>query len=154
MLQELTQQVEQLIMPCIAEAGAELVELNIKRRGRTYVVEILADKEAGGITIAECAGINREIFKKCDQSRILGEDFEIAVASPGLDRPLKTTRDFVRNMGRDIRVHLRTPCQERWEYMGTLKEVKNNEVVVETPQGLIELPINQIQKAVQILEID
>ncbi|MBI5416213.1 MAG: hypothetical protein HZA29_05300 [Candidatus Omnitrophica bacterium] len=150
----LTQQLEQLIMPCILNAGAELVELNLKRRGNTYIVEILADKKAGGITISECSAINKEIFQICDQSGLVGEDFEVDVSSPGLDRPLKTPGDFTRVIGRDIRFHLRVPVNGRLECSGTLREVREGQVIADTPQGLMELPIGQIQKAVQIIEIE
>lgn len=136
-------------MPCIIEAGAELVELTLKRRGRIYISEVLVDKESGGITLGECSIINRQIFHKLEESPILGEDFELEVASPGLDRPLKTSKDFARVCGRPIRVHLRTPVAQRLEYSGILKNVQENQITVDAPQGQIELSIENIQKAVQ-----
>ena len=117
--------------------------------GGTKVVEVLVDKEFGGITVSECSAINREIFRQCDEAQILGEDFQVEVSSPGLDRPLQTPKDFSRKMGQLIRVHLRAPVKDRLEYSGTIKEVKDDQVIVDTPQGLMELAINNIQKAVQ-----
>ena len=149
MSEELTRQLHELIMPSIARAGVDLVELTLKRRGRTQVVEVLVDKDAGGITIGECSAINREIFRQCDGTQLLGEDFQVEVSSPGLDRPLRSPKDFSRKTGRLIRVHLRTPVKERLEYSGTIEAVKDNRVVVDTPQGLMELAIDNIQKAVQ-----
>lgn len=149
MSEELTRQLHELIMPSIVRAGADLVELTLKRRGKTQVVEALVDKDAGGITIGECSAINREIFRQCDEARILGEDFQVEVSSPGLDRPLRTAKDFSRKMGQSIRVHLRAPVKERLEYSGTIEAVKDNRVVVGTPQGLMELAMDNIQKAVQ-----
>lgn len=145
----LTRQLHELIMPSILRAGAELVELTLKCRGRTQILEVLVDKESGGITIGECSAINREIFKQCDQTQILGEDFEVEVSSPGLDRPLRTPKDFSRKMGQLIQIHLRAPVNARLEYSGTIKDVKDSRVVVDTPQGLLELSIDNIQKAVQ-----
>ncbi|MBI5149296.1 MAG: hypothetical protein HZA28_00795 [Candidatus Omnitrophica bacterium] len=141
-------------MPCILKAGAELIEFNLKRRGRTYIVEVLADKENGGITISECSAINKGIFYACEQSGVMGEDFEVDVSSPGLDRPLKTPKDFKRVIGRNIRFHLGVPVNGRQEYSGTLRDVREDQVIADTAQGLMELPISQIQKAVQIIEIE
>ena len=149
MSEELTRDPHELIMPGIVRAGADLVELTLKRRGRTQIVEVLVDKDSGGITVSECSAINREIFKQCEQAQILGDDFQVEVSSPGLDRPLLTTKDFSRKRGRLIRVHLRAPVKDRLEYSGTIKEVKDDQVIVDTPQGLMELAINNIQKAVQ-----
>ena len=147
--EELTRQLHELIMPSIVRAGADLVELTLKRRGRTQVVEVLVDKDAAGITIGECSAINREIFRQCDEAQILGEDFQVEVSSPGLDRPLRTAKDFSRKRGQSIRVHLRAPVKERLEYSGIIGDVKDNRVAVDTPQGMIELAIDNIQKAVQ-----
>ena len=149
MSEELTRQLHELIMPSIVRAGADLVELTLKRRGRTQVVEILVDKDSGGITISECSAINREIFKQCEQAQIWGDNFQVEVSSPGLDRPLRTTKDFSRKKGRLIRVHLRSPVNERLEYSGTIKEVKDTQVVLDTAAGVMELAITNIQKAVQ-----
>ena len=71
------------------------------------------------------------------------------VSSPGLDRPLRTAKDFSRKRGQSIRVHLRAPVKERLEYSGIIGDVKDNRVAVDTPQGMIELAIDNIQKAVQ-----
>ena len=139
-------------MPSILKAGAEIVEFNLKRRGSTHIVEILADKKSGGITISECSAINKEVFQICEHSGLIGEDFEVDVSSPGLDRPLRTPGDFARVIGQDIRFHLRVPVNGRFEYAGTLREVRESQVIADTPQGLMELPIGQIQKAVQIIE--
>ena len=141
-------------MPSILKAGAEIVEFNLKRRGSTHIVEILADKKSGGITISECSAINKEVFQICEHSGLIGEDFEVDVSSPGLDRPLRTPGDFARVIGQDIRFHLRVPVNGRLEYAGTLREVRENQVIVDTPQGLMELPIGQIQKAVQIIDVE
>src|SRR3989338_5052122 len=103
MSEELTRQLHELIMPSIVRAGADLVELTVKRRGRTQVIEVLVDKDSGGITLGECSVINREIFRQCDEAQILGEDFQVEVSSPGLDRPLRTAKDFSRKRGQSIR---------------------------------------------------
>jgi ribosome maturation factor RimP len=52
-------------------------------------------------------------------------------------------------MGQSIRVHLRAPVKERLEYSGTIEAVRDNRVVLDTPRGLMELAMDNIQKAVQ-----
>ena len=114
MLEELTRQVQALIMPSITDRALELIELTVKRRGRTAVVNALVDHPEGGITVDECSQINRALVRELEAARILGEDFEVDVASPGLDRPLKTARDFARKTGHSVRVHLREAYDEKW----------------------------------------
>ena len=58
-------------------------------------------------------------------------------------------KDFGGKGGQATRVHLRAPVKERLEYSGIIGDVKDNRVAVDTPQGMIELAIDNIQKAVQ-----
>lgn len=150
MPEELTQRIKTLIMPCIENSDAELIELNIRRQGPTTFVEIVADKESGGITIDECSRINKDVFQKLECVGVLGEDFVVEVASPGLDRPLKTERDFVRARGWDVRVHLRDPLDGKLEYLGVIDGVEENTVVMKIKRKTIKLAIGNIQKAVHV----
>ncbi len=150
MSEELTQRIETLIMPCIADVDAELVELRVRPRGRNTSIDVLVDKPRGGITLAECAVINRKIVERLDETQVLGDDFVVEVASPGLDRPLTTAKDFLRVQGRDVRFHLKEPHNNKLEYHGVVKGVERAKVLIESDNDLIELPIETIGKAMQI----
>ncbi len=150
MSEELTQRIKTLIMPCIENSDAELIELNIRRQGPTTFVEIVADKESGGITIDECSRINKDVFQKLEHVGILGEDFVVEVASPGLDRPLKTEKDFLRAKGWNVRIHLREPFEGKLEYLGFVQGVEENRVIMEIKQRTIGLAIENIHKAVHV----
>lgn len=43
------------------------------------------------------------------------------VSSPGLDRPLKTDRDFERYQGEDVEVHLYAPADGRQNFYREIK---------------------------------
>lgn len=146
----MTRRIETLIMPSIAELDAELVELRVRPRGGNTSIDVLVDKPHGGITLEECAVINRKIFERLEETQILGNDFVVEVASPGLDRPLATAKDFLRVQGRDVRFHLKEPHNDKLEYRGVVRGVEREKVLVESDNDLIELPIGTIGKAMQI----
>lgn len=150
MPEELTQRIKTLIMPCIENSDAELIEMNIRRQGPTTFVEIVADKESGGITVDECSRINTDVFQELERAGILGEDFVVEVASPGLDRPLKTERDFLRAKGWNVRLHLREPFEGKLEYLGSVQGVEQNIVIMQIKQKTMRLPIENIHKAVHV----
>ena len=54
-----------------------------------------------GITIDDCIELSRTIEGSLDRD---AEDFELNVASAGLDSPLKLKRQYKKNVGRDLTV--------------------------------------------------
>jgi len=79
------------------------------------------------VTIDRAPGVRIE---DCEQvSRVLSRVFAVQdvdykrleVGSPGLDRPLRTLRDFVRFAGERVEVRLRTAVENRKSFTGTLR---------------------------------
>ena len=151
MCDKLTEQIETLIMPYIEELSAELVELNVKHRGKTVMIDIVADRP-GGITIGECTFINKKVNRQIEKKQWFGEDYVVGVASPGLDRALTTSKDFSRALGREVRFHLLEEVEGKVEHLGEVLEVKENEVLIKTKDKTITIPLGAISKAVQVIE--
>ena len=147
----LLDRINNLILPCCEESGVELVDLDVRRFSGQVAIEILVDKHQGGVTIGECSGLNRKIGEALEAANLIPEDYTLEVSSPGVDRPLKTRKDFVRAVGREIRVFLSEPVAERLEHEGVIEEVQEENVVIENDDGLISLPISKINKAKQII---
>jgi len=152
MCDQLTEKIKPMIMPIIDELSAELVELNMKQRGKTVVVDIIADKLNGGITVDECTAINKQVVCALENRQWFGEDFIVEVSSPGLDRTLKTTKDFTRVIGRKVRVHLREPIEETIEHNGIVVHVKENQITIQKKNTMVTIPLVVISKAVQMIE--
>ena len=68
------------------------------------------------------------------------------MSSPGLDRPLKTRRDFERNIGSMIRIKICDSDGVR-TLTGRLEKVENEEIIVAVTHGLERININDINKA-------
>jgi ribosome maturation factor RimP len=147
-LDEVKEQLTSLAKPICETIGAELIELNVRRQGREIAIQLLTDHPAGGITIEECTNINRRLAETIDTTgTLLPEDYSLEVSSPGLDRPLKTRKDFMRVINHEIRFLLNGPWQGKQEYTGVLTELTDTAVVVSTEKyGSIEIPVDQILK--------
>src|SRR3989338_2787065 len=103
--------------------GVELVDLKVNRYRGDVAIQIFADRPAGGITIGECSALNRRINETLEREN-LALDYTLEVSSPGLDRPLRTKKDFARVIGKEIRFYLSEAVLERIEYTGVLKRVE------------------------------
>ncbi len=71
-------------------------------------------------------------------------DISLEVASPGINRTIKSEREYAVFTGRHIRV-LREDDTEWLE--GTLKGCSGDSIALKTPEGVIELALSRIKKA-------
>jgi len=141
---ELTEKIEALIAPFIEELSAELVELNMRQSNKTTVIDVIADKPDGGITIDEIIYINKQAVAAIEEKQWFGENFVVEVSSPGLDRVLKTSKDFTRARGRKVRVHLLDPIEGKIEHHGEIIEIKENKVLIQSKKQLVTIPLEII----------
>jgi ribosome maturation factor RimP len=147
----LTEQIEALILQPIAEIAAELVEFQVKHRGKTVIIDIVADRP-GGITIGECAYINKKVDRAIERQQWFNGDYAVEVSSPGLDRVLKTPRDFTRAIGSLVRFHLFKPVEEKVEHVGEITKVENNQILIKKNDRIITVLLEDISKAVRVIE--
>ena len=143
--------IRKILNPYLDDRQFDLVELGIFSSRSAYVIRVLTDRATGGITLQECAQVNRYLYQALEKENVLDRDFSIDVASPGLDRPLKTPKDFKRVIGRDVRVHLSTAVENKLEYAGAVQRVEDETVWIHTKETEMALPLTKIQKAVQIV---
>lgn len=151
MPEELDNAIQEFIIPLMNDLSVELVDLNIRRQNRAIVIDVITDKPQGGITLNECSLVNQRLSQELEEKDLIKEDFTVEVSSPGLDRPLKTVKDFLRNVGRNVRFYLSERVEEKKEYTGIVKEVMDSKIIVDTKKNSVTIPINLINKAVQVI---
>ena len=145
-------QVRALAEPFLAEQAVELVELAYRREGRGMVLRLLVHTP-GGITLDRCADLNRALSDRLDAGALLDEPYVLEVASPGLDRPLATRRDFERVAGETITADLREPFAGQRQLIGRVVSADDASVTLETKRwGSVALPLAHIAHAVVKLQ--
>lgn len=136
---------ESLLEQIIEENKYELVDVEFVKEGSNWYLRIYIDKD-GGITIEDCEKVSREIEAKLDEKDPIPQQYILEVSSPGLDRPLKKDKDFVRNMGKLVELKLYKALNKQKEFQGTLKDYQDNVVTIELEDGT-DLIINRIEIA-------
>lgn len=66
-------------------------------------VDIYVDSDSS-MTFGKCQKISRHIEAYLDAEQPLGEKYTLNVSSPGVDRPLKFHRQYVKNKGRTLEI--------------------------------------------------
>ncbi len=96
-----------------------IVEVKIDRVADKTKILILVDADQG-MTIAACASLSRALSGELETNELLEEAYTLEVSSPGLDYPLTEKRQYLKNIGRTLKVFLLTGE----EVSGKLKEVE------------------------------
>ena len=99
-MKNVKQQVFDLVAPIAESFGLEVVEVEYAKKHDGMNLTVFIDKE-GGITINDCETLHRAIDEPLDQLNPTDDQpYILNVSSLGLDRPLTTQRDFIRNKGK------------------------------------------------------
>ena len=129
----------------------ELVDLQSRSESGATVFRLLVDKPQGGITMDECAQVNRALGAMLDEEGVFCAagtgNFALEVFSPGLDRHLSTLADFRRNRGNKAKFFLKQQFDGKIEWDGLISAVSEGHVDVETDKGMLQIPLPLIHKA-------
>ncbi|HJA71043.1 MAG TPA: ribosome maturation factor RimP [Candidatus Lachnoclostridium stercoravium] len=122
--------VENYLLPMMEEYGFELVDVEYVKEAGTWYLRAYIDKE-GGISVDDCEVVSRRLSDWLDKEDFIEESYILEVSSPGLGRPLKKEKDFVRSLGKDVEIRLYRAKDKRKEFTGALKAFDRDTVTIE-----------------------
>jgi ribosome maturation factor RimP len=140
--EDLQSSIQKLVEPYFREQGVELVELALKGSPRRRLLRIYVDRPEG-ITIDQCAGLSRGLADILDTYDPIEGTYVLEVSSPGLDRPLKSDRDFQRALGKDVRMQV----EGRGELRGRLAAAEGDGLTIQTGDETVTVSRSQVLKA-------
>ena len=108
---------EELITPILERMHFELVDVEYVKEGGTWYLRAYIDKE-GGITVNDCEAVAREMNEILDREDFVEDSYVFEVSSPGLGRPLKKEKDYVRSMGKEIEIRTYRAINREKEFYG------------------------------------
>ena len=119
-----------LAKPITDRYNFEIVEVEFKKEGADWYLRLYLDKE-GGITVTDCQSVSEEMSVLLDETDPIEQSYIFEVSSPGIDRPLKTDRDYEKNNGKLIEIKLFSPLNGKKAFEGILKGHTAEEVEIE-----------------------
>ena len=125
---------ESLILPILEEKNFELVDVEYVKEGGTYYLRAYIDKE-GGITINDCEYVARIMNEILDREDYIPDSYTFEVSSPGLGRPLKKEKDYVRNMNKEVERRTYRSINKSKEFYGLLKAYDKDTVTITDEDG-------------------
>lgn len=146
------EQVIRIAQPILDSKQLELVDLEFARMGKDAVLRLFIDKD-GGIALDDCAEVSHELSAILDVEEIITCNYTLEVSSPGLDRPLKKVEDYLRYVGRLIKVRTYDQClddsgNKRKTFLGTLDGLEDGVVKMTLKEGqAASIPLERVAKA-------
>jgi ribosome maturation factor RimP len=148
----LFQKVTDFLEPLLQVQGFDLVELQLQQRKGRWLVRIFVDTEEG-ISLEDCHRLSLELGQALDAEDLIPASYVFEVSSPGLDRPLRTARDFRRQLHHMVTVFLHMPLCEKTQFTGRLVSVADMYVVLHNPpETPFEIPLSHIDHGIVELE--
>ena len=132
--EEYEQKTEKLLMPIMEANGLELVDVEYVKEAGNWYLRAYIDKP-GGITVDDCEVVNRELGDLLDRDDFIDDSYILEVSSPGLGRPLKKERDFIRSKGEEVEIRTYRMVDRQKEFRGVLKAWDKDTVTIETEDG-------------------
>ena len=140
-----------LLEPPIEALGFDVVDIEFAQAGRGGILRVFIDaptKVSGlGVTVDDCANVSRAVGQVLETQDPIKGHYTLEVSSPGFDRILRTRAHFERFVGERIFAELKLPIDGRRRYVGQLKSVEGDAIVMEVDGKAHSLPLERIQKA-------
>lgn len=121
---------EEILIPIIEEHQFELVDVEYVKEAGTWYLRAYIDKE-GGIAVDDCEIVSRALEAVLDEQDFIEDAYILEVSSPGLGRPLKKEKDFVRSMGKEVEIRTYKAVNKEKEFYGCLKAYDKDSVTIE-----------------------
>lgn len=125
---------EELLTPILERMNFELVDVEYVKEGGTWYLRAYIDKE-GGITVNDCEAVAREMNEILDREDFVEDSYVFEVSSPGLGRPLKKEKDYVRSMGKELEIRTYRAINREKEFYGILTAYDAGTVTIRQENG-------------------
>jgi ribosome maturation factor RimP len=116
-----------LVEPVLEHLGFRLVRVRVVG-GDGQTVQIMVDRRAGTVSVADCEAISRELSPLLDAHSLMPGSYRLEISSPGIDRPLVRPSDFEAWAGHEAKIDLKEPLYARRHYRGVLDGFEDGEV--------------------------
>lgn len=145
-------QVEERVKELVLEKIADREDLFIVsvRFLKNGVLEILLDGD-NGIAIEDCVQVSRHVGYHLEEENVIDKAYRLEVSSPGIDTPLMLSRQYEKNVGRNVKVQMLDGTKREGKLLAAGDSSFNLEEVVKEKGKKaqlveVEIPYDQIKE--------
>lgn len=101
---DIKEKLTQLAEESLLNPAQFIVEVVASSRSHSKIT-VIVDGD-NGVNIDDCHRISKELSARLDELDFGADHYVLEVSTPGLDHPLKLKRQYQKNVGRGLKVHL------------------------------------------------
>jgi ribosome maturation factor RimP len=127
-----------VIDPVLRAHGAELVDVEWKSEPGGWVLRLYIERrgsleqklssEQAAVNLDLCAAVARDLSPALDVADLVDHRYHLEVSTPGVERPLKALRDYVRFEGKKAKLKLKVPVAGQKVVVAVLGPVNGESV--------------------------
>lgn len=126
---KITEVVETLAKPIVESLGLELVDVEYVREGANWYLRVYIDND-GGVTLDDCESVNKPLSEKLDEVDPIPQSYIFEVSSPGVERPFKKPKDYIKSIGQNVQINFYKPVDGCKTIEGTLESYNKDTISV------------------------
>lgn len=148
--------IARIVEPVLEGLGFRLVRIKISGGEDGPIVQVMAERPDGSMTIDDCETVSRDLSAVLDTFDPIHGAYRLEISSPGIDRPLVRPSDFEDWSGHEARIELKEPVSGRKRWRGEIEGLVDGEArVVCEIEGLgpqtVGFPVTMIAEAKLVL---
>lgn len=140
------QLLQAMIIPAIEAVGFELYGLEYLPQGKYSLLRVYIEKP-DGVNLDDCELASRQISAILDVENPISGEYNLEVSSPGIERPLFTVKHYQRAIGKPVKVNMLTPINGQRNFVGVIKSVDDEQIVLTVAEQEQILLLNDVVKA-------
>ncbi len=152
-----TEEIRAVLEPIALSQGAEIYEIVFKQGKNPSLTVYLDTEREGGIDLDACEAFHNAADPVLDElDPTYGMPYTLNVSSPGLDRPFKKDKDYLKNIGKKVEVKLYAPYRGEKFFEAVLVEYNGvaGNVTLDKNGEVFKLNLTQIVKMSQAIDFD
>lgn len=140
------EKVYELIKDAVAAEGVGLWDVRFLKEGASWYLRVFIDKPEG-ISIDDCTSVSHAIDPIIDEADPIDVSYYLEVCSPGIERELTRRRHYEESVGKPVRLKLYKAYDGKKELTGTLENVGEDSVTLNTGTDVLTVEFKNISKA-------
>lgn len=142
----MSEELNELIQPVVEALGCELWGIERLSMGRHSTLKIYIDSDKG-VDVDDCARVSQQVSSLLDVEDPFSGKYTLEVSSPGLDRRLFNLAQYSAFVGEELDLRLKRPYEGKRKFVGQLRGIEGDEVVILNDDEEILFPFEEIERA-------
>lgn len=143
---DIMKKLEEIGLKAASENGYELIDIEYVKEHGSWYLRYYIDKE-DGVTLDDCQRVSEAISYTLDVIDPMPGSYILEVSSPGVERPLKTKRDFEKAIDSKVQIKTFEPINDKKVFIGYIKDVSDTSIMLLENGKNITIPLDKISLA-------